>query len=414
MGVPGGVQFRALGHPVLPDAGEDLVAWYRTMRDRTRALFAIPSEKSYYARPISLRNPIVFYEGHLPAFAINTLVKKALGRKGIDGEMETLFARGIDPADESALRDPAAPWPSREAVLEYARAADTRIERALFDAAVVPDACEAVYTILEHELMHQETLLYMLHNLPYEEKSARAAEAVRNPGGGGDQLDSSLTPGMTLIPAGPAILGADRTQFGWDNEFPRNAVRVSPFEISRLNVTNGEYLEYMNATGAPAPHFWSERDGEWFCRGMFEARALPLSWPVYVTHYEATAYANWKGMRLPTEAEYHRALGHSKPEGNFNFVSFDPMPVGSFAANDLGIHDLVGNGWEWTSTVFAGFEGFAPMRSYPEYSVDFFDDDHFVLKGASPVTARELVRPSFRNWFRPNYPYVYATFRCAR
>jgi iron(II)-dependent oxidoreductase len=78
------------------------------------------------------------------------------------------------------------------------------------------------------------------------------------------------------------------------------------------------------------------------------------------------------------------------------------------------VHDLVGNGWEWTSTRFAPFPGFAPMASYPEYSADFFDDDHFVMKGASPATARELLRPTFRNWFRPQYPYVYASFRCVR
>ena len=68
---------------------------------------------------------------------------------------------------------------------------------------------------------------------------------------------------------------------------------------------------------------------------------------------------------------------------------------------------------EWTSTIFDGFPGFSPMRSYPNYSKDFFDGQHYVLKGGSPVTARELIRRSFRNWFRPNYPYLYATFRTA-
>ncbi len=74
--------------------------------------------------------------------------------------------------------------------------------------------------------------------------------------------------------------------------------------------------------------------------------------------------------------------------------------------------DLAGNGWEWTSTVFAPFPGFRAMASYPEYSADFFDGEHMVMKGASPATAAELLRPTFRNWFRPRYPYVYATFRC--
>ena len=163
---------------------------------------------------------------------------------------------------------------------------------------------------------------------------------------------------------------------------------------------------------------------------MFKRFALPASWPVYVTQAEASAYARWKGGRLPTEAEFHRAAygtpegiersypwGESRPDGtrgHFGFQDWDPRPVGSFPAgvSAWGIHDLVGNGWEWTSTVFEGFLGFAPMSSYPEYSADFFDGGHYVIKGASPVTAAGLLRRSFRNWFRPHYPFVYAGFRC--
>ena len=88
--------------------------------------------------------------------------------------------------------------------------------------------------------------------------------------------------------------------------------------------------------------------------------------------------------------------------GNFDFQSWEPVPAGSrpAGASAWGVHDLVGNGWEWTSTIFAPVRGFAPMPSYPEYSADFFDGQHYVMKGASPATARELIRPSFRNWFR--------------
>jgi formylglycine-generating enzyme required for sulfatase activity len=94
-------------------------------------------------------------------------------------------------------------------------------------------------------------------------------------------------------------------------------------------------------------------------------------------------------------------------------VEWDPAPAGShpYGASAWGVHDLMGNGWEWTSSTFEPFPGFSPMPSYPEYSADFFDGQHYVLKGASPVTARELLRRSFRNWFRPQYPYVYAKFR---
>jgi len=158
---------------------------------------------------------------------------------------------------------------------------------------------------------------------------------------------------------------------------------------------------------------------------------LPGAWPVYVSQAEAAAYARWRGARLPTEAEFQRAA-YGSPEGErphpwgdaaadasrglFDFASWDPEPAGTHpkGASAWGIHDLVGNGWEWTSTPFAPFPGFQAMPSYPEYSADFFDGEHVVMKGASPATARELLRPSFRNWFRARYPYVYATFRCVR
>ena len=164
---------------------------------------------------------------------------------------------------------------------------------------------------------------------------------------------------------------------------------------------------------------------------MFEQVPLPLDWPVYVTWAEADAYAKWRGRRLPSEAEFHRAAygtfeGHERrfpwgdtlrgrPPANFDFVRWDPEPIGRHrdAASGFGVHDLVGNGWEWTADVFAPFDGFVPLPSYPEYSTDFFDGEHYVMKGASPVTARPLVRPGFRNWFRARYPYVYATFRTA-
>ena len=150
---------------------------------------------------------------------------------------------------------------------------------------------------------------------------------------------------------------------------------------------------------------------------MFALEPLALDAPVYVTHDEASAYARWKGARLPTEAEWHRRVGgiggeELPPTRATSTSHWDPS--GGSRAKRLRRHDLAGHGWEWTSTLFAPFPGFAPMASYPEYSADFFDDAHYVLKGASPVTPRELVRPSFRNWFRPAYPYVYATFRCAR
>src|SRR3979490_2281773 len=99
---------------------DSMVAWYRRNRERSQKLFDLLSEEAYYSQPISLRHPIVFYEGHLPGFSFNTLVKKALGNPSIDARLEALFARGIDPHEASAAGSSGASvesqWPSREAV----------------------------------------------------------------------------------------------------------------------------------------------------------------------------------------------------------------------------------------------------------------------------------------------------------
>lgn len=399
-------------------AGQELVARYRKARERTRELFAIPAPEAYYDRPIPLRNPIIFYDGHLPAFAVNTLVKLARHERGVDAHFESLFARGIDPEDETAVRDPAELWPSRSEVEAYGREAEALIERALLDLAGDDLQIEAAAAVIEHELMHQETFAYMLHALPYRRKLAARVSSpapVSNPPSGG----GIRAPKVSRIPAGAVLLGNDGSSFGWDNEFPQQRVDVASFEIDACNVTNGDYLLFMQATGAPAPHFWSRRDGRWFWRGMFEEIPLPLEWPVWVTHEEAQSYARWRGCRLPTEAEFHRAaegLDWQRVSGNFDFQRWEPQPAGLHGDNvsAFGVRDLIGNGWEWTSTTFAPFDGFRPMPSYPGYSADFFDGQHFVMKGASPATARELLRPAFRNWFRPNYPFVWAAFRCVR
>jgi iron(II)-dependent oxidoreductase len=430
---------------------ESLVDWYRRNRQRSRQLFDMIRPDAYYSRPISLRHPIVFYEGHLPAFSLNTLIKKALGRAGVDEHLERLFARGIDPQDEaSAGRSQRAEWPSRDEVRRFADSCDALILDALANAPVEQPGHpllhqgEAVYAILEHEAMHQETMLYMWHQLPYEQKQAPVFK------GAGDS-DTAPSPAKVKVPAGHATLGARRGEiaFGWDNEFEQMIVDVPAFEIDVYDVTNEQFMDFVDAGGyhqsewwTPAafawvrheriahPRFWTRRGATWKWRGMFEEIDLPPTWPVYVSQAEAAAYARWKAARLPTEAEYHRAAfaepsgrerqypwGDAPPDasrGVFDFASSDPVTIGQHPAGQSawGVHDLMGNGWEWTSTEFAPFDGFRPMASYPEYSADFFDGQHLVMKGASSATAVELLRRSFRNWFRPNYPYVYATFRC--
>jgi iron(II)-dependent oxidoreductase len=432
---------------------QTVVQSYLDNRRRTRALFDLLDNDAYYERPIPLRHPVVFYEGHIPAFSVNCFLKKGLDHPGLDAGLEVLFARGIDPSDQqSADERTVTAWPAREEVERYASGADRAILAILESGTVegegnpVLHRGQGVFTMLEHEVMHQETLLYMWHRFEPERK--------RRPDSARPLVDGAVPAReMVRVPAGRATLGADVAEilFGWDNESPKYVVDVVGFEIDRHDVTNQDYLAFVQAGGyenpefwTPAgwarrqadglehPLFWERRDGLWLWRGMFERLPLPPSWPVYVSHAEASAYARWAGMRLPTEPEFHRAAygtpeGPERPHpwgdgqvdetrGNFDFRHWDPVPVGSHpaGASAWGVQDLVGNGFEWTSTPFAGYPGFQVMASYPEYSADFFDGDHFVCKGASPATGRDLVRRSFRNWFRPHYPYMYATFRCAR
>jgi formylglycine-generating enzyme required for sulfatase activity len=227
-------------------------------------------------------------------------------------------------------------------------------------------------------------------------------------------------------------------------------VEVAGFTLDVFDVTNRDYLAFVEAGGYQRRELWSEqgwawreaqrrahplfweRDGDrWLWRGMYQRLPLPPAWPVWVSGEEAAAYARWTGRRLPTEAELHRAAygtpegpersypwGEEPPDasrGRFDLAGCEPVPVGArpAGASAFGVHDLLGNGWEWTSSVFAGFPGFRPMATYPQYSADFFDGKHWVLKGGSPATGRALLRKSFRNWFRPGYRYVYAAFRCA-
>ena len=429
-----------------------LLGWYRRNRARSQALFDLLTPEAYYSRPIALRHPIVFYEGHLPAFSFNTLVKRGLGRPSIDAGLEQLFARGIDPHESHAGDGGGseARWPRRSVVQQFAAEADRQVLEALATGDIecpghpLLDRAEAAYCILEHEAMHQETLLYMWHRLPFEMK--------RRPEGYQPRVAASAPDDeWVTLPEGPATLGAHPVDepFTWDNERLAHVVQVPGFRIARHDVTNARFMEFVDAGGYRDPSLWAEADwkwvgeeevahplfweregGTWWWRGMFDRVPLPEHWPVYVSQAEASAYARWRGARLPTEAEYHRAAFGSPGEGErrhpwgaeppavrhgvFDFGSWDPEPAGTHPAGDSawGVADLVGNGWEWTSTVFAPFDGFAPLPSYQEYSADFFDGEHAVMKGASPVTAVELIRPSFRNWFRARYPYVYATFRC--
>jgi ergothioneine biosynthesis protein EgtB len=418
-------------------------------RKRTDDLFSIVKSDALYDRPIPERHRIIFYLGHVEAFDWNLLHDRIIRVESFDPKLDRLFAFGIDPVNGQLPSDVPGDWPAIDVVRDYVRRVRETLDKALnsadFGASVAADQSPTTLlnVAVEHRLMHAETLAYMLHQLPLERKVKQTPDALLSA--------PQLTPGMIRVPEGKAVLGLSRSggEFGWDNEFEEHTVHVPAFAVDRFKITNGQFLEFMAAGGyeksdlwtsadwdwktqqnISAPSFWRYENRNWDLLTMFDRIPLPLDWPVYVSHAEASAYARWAGKRLPTEAQWHRAAygtpnggeraypwGSANPAeqfGNFNFQRWDPAPVHAFpqGRSAFGIEDLVGNGWEWTSTVFGPFAGFEKFAFYPGYSADFFDGRHYVMKGGSARTAACMLRKTFRNWFQPHYGYVYSGFRC--
>ena len=427
----------------------DLLARLAHSRSATDKLFEVPLREALYDRPIPERHRIVFYIGHLEAFDWNLLGNYAFQVKSSHAEFDKLFAFGIDPVDGGLPSDQPSDWPRLEEVHNYNRSVRQELDGRLKneDLSEADGALSQLGTYLsvaiEHRLMHAETLAYMLHQVPLNRKTRQSSANV--------PVAPVADRKMLEIPAGTATLGIARIEkvFGWDNEFELHTVQVPAFTIDEYKVTNGEFLKFLNEggyqnrglwsdtdwewielQGIRHPQFWVRENGSWNYRTMFAEIPLPLDWPVYVSHAEAAAYARWAGKQLPTEAQFHRAAygtregkesaypwGSAPPErsrGNFDFWNWDPTPVQAHAAgrSSFGVADLLGNGWEWTSTVFEPFPGFEPFPFYQGYSANFFDGKHYVMKGGSARTAACMLRRSFRNWFQPRYQYVYSGFRC--
>ena len=424
-------------------------------RRQSDALFSLVRAGSLYERPIAERHRIIFYIGHLEAFDWNLLAKNFLGLKSFHPEFDRLFAFGIDPVGGGLPTDQPSDWPTLHEVQAYVHGIRASLDEKLTNgvlesAAATHDGFSPetsldtlIKVAVEHRLMHVETLSYMLHQLPYNQKIKQLDRPAL--------VTPPVTHRMVEIPAGKTTLGLSRADgiFGWDNEYDAHTLHVPVFEIDRYMVTNRQYLDFMAAGGYKTRAFWTDDDWNWISaervthpvfwkkhgqgwlyRTMFDDVNLPLEWPVYVSHAEAAAYARWAKKSLPSEEEWHRAAygtpdGHQRTYpwgdnapnekfGNFDFQRWDLAPVNAHDAgrSAFDVRGMLGNGWEWTSTVFAPFRGFEPFPFYRGYSADFFDGKHFVMKGGSARTAACMLRPTFRNWFQAHYQYVYAGFRC--
>ncbi|KAJ3222740.1 hypothetical protein HDU81_009622, partial [Chytriomyces hyalinus] len=442
MGVP--LEDLKKGVPTLAEFEEIFKVWDAI------SLTMIP-EGGHLEKPISLRHPFIFYVGHLPAF-MDIQLSRCLAEPFTEPAYYTeIFERGIDPD----VQDPSIchqhskvpdAWPELGEVLEYAERCKQRIRAHLkVHEQGTRETGGALARVLwmnyEHYAMHLETFLYMLVQspnilppkgflVPLHLSSSNARTANPEPVPPAKFETIAVPSGTTYISIGhndsesddKSRTGVNAHEFGWDNEHPQREVAIpesilqSKLRFQTRHVTVGEYRAFYIASGeteAFRPASWSE-DCK-FVKTAFGHVEISrcVNWPVFVSGAQASAYSVYAGKkddksyRVPTEMEltcYRRFL-NKDVEGNYGFRSWVPRDV-------LPETGVVGDGWEWTSSMMERHAGYEQSKIYPGYSSDFFDGKHSVVLGASWATAPRLAqRASFRNWYQEVYPFVFAGFR---
>jgi len=301
------------------------------------------------------------------------------------------------------------------------------------------------HMVLQHEYQHNETMLQTLQlktGAPFTPAIRR--DLPRTPNGKADE--------MVRVDVGPASVGTDDRGRAYDNERPRHEVDVAAYWIDRTPVTNAAYLAFMEDGGYRRPELWSEagrawleeskaespkywwrEHGSWLRRSMDKVSPLdPWAPVIHVCYHEADAFARWAEKRLPTETEWEVAAswdpasqrsrdypwGDAEPrpgDANLDQLSFDVATVDAYPSNvsPLGCSGMLGDVWEWTSTDFDGYPGFAAFP-YAEYSQVFFGAEYQVLRGGSWATRPGAIRNTFRNWDYPIRRQIFSGFRCAR
>jgi ergothioneine biosynthesis protein EgtB len=229
-------------------------------------------------------------------------------------------------------------------------------------------------------------------------------------------------------------IGHDGSGFSYDNEGPRHRALVPAFSLGSRPITNGEYLEFMNDGGYSHPEFWlslgwttvneqrwqaplywTKHDGAWWNFTLSGFRPVDENEPVtHVSYFEADAYANWAGARLPTEFEWERAAADLPMEGNFvESQSFHPQ-ASRAAPQDRHLAQMFGDVWEWTRSAYSPYPGYrAAPGALGEYNGKFMCNQ-YVLRGGSCATSRTHIRRTYRNFFQPDKRWQFAGIRLAR
>ena len=310
--------------------------------------------------------------------------------------------------------------PALHEVLAYRADVDRRIVRLLGERRGDAELAALVELGLQHEQQHQELLLtdvkHLLAQNPifpaYLEAPLPASSPVE-------------APAWIEFDGGLAEIGHDGRGFAFDNELPRHRQYLAPFALASSLVNNADYLAFIEAGGYRDPSlwlsegwdkvvsgelrhplYWIEEDGHWREFTLHGVQALDPARPVtHVSLYEADAYARWRGARLPTEAEWEFAARD---------VAVACGELHPQAADGAGLAQMFGACWQWTTSSYAPYPGFAPAKgALGEYNGKFMINQ-YVLRGSSCATPHGHARASYRNFVPAGARWQFTGIRLAR
>ncbi len=429
------------------DAGtEALRAWVAEQlghaRDRTRLLTDAVDEDDLIRQHSKLMSPLVWDYAHIGNQEELWLVRDVGGREPLRSDIDELYDAFQHPRAERPSLPLLNPAQTRAYTAEVRDKVLDILDTVPLEGRRLVDQAFAFGMIAQHEQQHDETML-ATHQL---RQGAPVLSAPEPPAG------RRLPAAEVLVPGGTFTMGTSTEPWALDNERPAHPTRVASYVIDTAPVSNGDYLAFVEGggydderwwspagwahvrgKGLVAPRFWERDGGEWWRTRFGVRERLPLDEPVmHVCFYEAEAYAAWAGKRLPTETEWEYAARHDPATGrtrrypwgdadpaaehaNLGQRHLRPAPVGAYpaGASPLGVEQLIGDVWEWTSSDFLPYPGFTAFP-YDEYSLVFFGPEYKVLRGGSFGSDAVAVRGTFRNWDYPIRRQIFAGFRCAR
>ncbi|MFL6539178.1 MAG: ergothioneine biosynthesis protein EgtB [Chthoniobacterales bacterium] len=297
------------------------------------------------------------------------------------------------------------------------------------DEALLEDIEPVMILGINHEQQHQELLVTDIKHVFAQNPLYPVFEEAKNL----PNEQSAAPLHFVDFEETTTLIGHDGKGFSYDNEGPQHRALVGAFTLATRPVTNGEYIAFIEAGGYTRPEFWlslgwttvqeqrweaplywTKQDGQWWNFTLSGFRRVNESEPVtHVSYFEADAYANWDGARLPTEFEWERASASLPLEGNFvDDHRFHPAPDNSLGNGEL--QQMFGDVWEWTRSSYSPYPGYrAAPGALGEYNGKFMCNQ-YVLRGGSCATSRDHIRRTYRNFFQPEKRWQFTGIRLAR